>query len=140
MACCLILTKAVLSSVCVYGGGSRKGQIQVVQKGVEIVIGDDILNTNYNALYYINYFTQLIRFFYFHTLVIQTRWLLKSIPTVHVATENIIKILHVPVHVVDWQKSCSWSIDAPQLTVRIIPYESLRSEQSTLYLDIVMFH
>ena len=53
MACCLILTKAVLSSVCVYGGGSRKGQIQVVQKGVEIVIGDDILNTNYNALYYI---------------------------------------------------------------------------------------
>ena len=26
-------------SVCVYGGGSRKGQIQVVQKGVEIVIG-----------------------------------------------------------------------------------------------------
>lgn len=83
-------------------------------------------------------FTQLIRFFYFHTLVIQTLWLLKSIPTVHVATENIIKI--IPVHVVDWQKSCSQSIDAPQLTVRIIPYESLRSEQSTLYLDIVMFH
>lgn len=27
-------------SVCVYGGGSRKGQIQVVQKGVEIVIGE----------------------------------------------------------------------------------------------------
>ncbi|PFX20883.1 probable ATP-dependent RNA helicase DDX43 [Stylophora pistillata] len=27
-----------IKSVCVYGGGSRKGQIQVVQKGVEIVI------------------------------------------------------------------------------------------------------
>lgn len=29
-----------MCSVCVYGGGSRKGQIQVVQKGVEIVIGE----------------------------------------------------------------------------------------------------
>lgn len=53
MPCCLILTNAVLSSVCVYGGGSRKGQIQVVQKGVEIVIGDEIVNKYYNALYHI---------------------------------------------------------------------------------------
>ena len=68
MPCCLILTNTVLSSVCVYGGGSRKGQIQVVQKGVEIVIGDDIVNKNYNALHHI-WSTQL-RFFYFHNLVI----------------------------------------------------------------------
>ena len=33
-----------------YGGGSRRGQIQVVQKGVEIVIGDYITRS-YSALY-----------------------------------------------------------------------------------------
>ena len=27
-------------SVCIYGGGSRKDQINIVQKGVEIVIGE----------------------------------------------------------------------------------------------------
>lgn len=40
-----------IKSVCVYGGGSRKGQIQVVQKGVEIVIAtpgrlNDLLMNN----------------------------------------------------------------------------------------------
>ena len=28
-------------SVCIYGGGDRKEQIGVVQKGVEIVIGEN---------------------------------------------------------------------------------------------------
>ena len=36
-----------LHSVCIYGGGDRKEQIGVVQKGVEIVIGEnsEIMNS-----------------------------------------------------------------------------------------------
>ena len=34
-----LITIISINSLCIYGGGSRKQQIQAVEKGVEIVIG-----------------------------------------------------------------------------------------------------
>ena len=58
------------SSVCVYGGGSRKNQISVVSKGVEIVVAtpgrlNDLIAADIIKLTNVTYLVDVINLHYF---------------------------------------------------------------------------